>query len=203
MTEYKGGFPEEDVAWLKANKAVYNDADYSYEIKVSQQDTVYAVIVFVMVDGKVLCIIRNDSVRDYPKAYGKTAEEAYKTAKAQLYKYLSNIKIAYSLMNEMFEHMKNKKEKEIRNTENDEYEMLCKKYEELVKNIAPCRICGKKPKQFIAGDTAGIACEDDFSNNVNMDIKISNCKQTMKDMIEDVKSSIALIEAWNAKQIIK
>jgi hypothetical protein len=161
------------------------------------------VIVFVMVDGNVLCIIRNDSVRDYPKAYGKTAEEAYKTAKAQLYKYLSNIKIAYSLMNEMFEHMKNKKEKEIRNTENDEYEMLCKKYEELVKNIAPCRICGKKPKQFIAGDTAGIACEDDFSNNVNMDIKISNCKQTMKDMIEDVKSSIALIEAWNAKQIIK
>ena len=199
MTEYKGGFPKADVAWLENNGFTYLADQYYWELPIEN-----GTVSVIYTSRGVLCTIHEAVLHYYPKCYDKTAEKAFMGAFMQLSKAVKSVDATHTFLLKRFKTECGISENQIEaKNDNDEFVTLCWKYEELVKNIAPCRICGKKPKQFIAGETAGIACEDDFSNNVDMDIKMSNCKQTMKDMIEDVKSSIALIEAWNAKQIIK
>lgn len=197
MTEYKGGFQEQDVTWLESNGFKYLEDEYYWELPIKN-----GTVSIIYTEKGILCTIHEAVLHEYPKCYEKTAEKAFIGAFEQLSKAMKSVDDTYAFLFRKFKpECGNDEHKKNVNHEKEEYDDLCKKYETLVENIAPCRICGRKPKEFFAGETIGLACENDFSNNVQTTI----CKlhSTIKDNIENVKTIIALIEAWNAKQIIK
>ncbi len=194
MSEYKGGFQKEDVAWLESNGFKYLEDEYYWKMPITN-----GAVSIIYTEKGILCTIHQAVLHEYPKCYEKTAEKAFMGAFEQLAKAVMSLDATHVFLFRKFKtgwgNAENKKKV---NTEKEEYDELCKKYETLVENISPCRICGRKPKEFFAGETMGLTCENDFSNNVQTTI----CKRhsTIKDNIENAKTVIALIEAWNAKQ---